>query len=132
MTRGDNEEQRCCWTSIQAKHNAFCGLSYDIHQAPPKHPGRKLLFLCRPGKCPLAGNSVHMDVAFLRKHMPTLLAHFNHRLVDVSSISELARRWYPAEYLKAPQKTNSHLAMTDIQESINELKHYSSTIFRKR
>ena len=73
-----------------------------------------------------------MDVAFLRKHMPTLLGHFNHRLIDVSSISELARRWYPKHYRSAPQKTQSHLAMTDIQESIAELRHYRSTIFQKK
>lgn len=88
--------------------------------------------MCRPGMCPLAGNSVHMDVAFLRKHMPTLLAHFNHRIIDVSSISELARRWFPQQYHAAPQKTHSHLAMVDIQESITELKHYRSTIFQRK
>ncbi|KAK9864985.1 hypothetical protein WJX84_003901 [Apatococcus fuscideae] len=86
----------------------------------------------RPGMCPLAGNSVHMDVAFLRKHMPLLLAHFHHRLVDVSSVSELARRWFPQDYNTRPQKSNSHLAMADIQESIDELQHYRSTIFRKK
>ena len=85
-----------------------------------------------PGKCPLAGNSVHVDVAFLRKHMPSLLAHFKHRLVDVSSISELAQRWYPKEYSNAPRKSQSHLAMSDIQESIDELKYYRRTIFSRQ
>lgn len=81
-----------------------------------------------PKKCVLAGNSVHADKKFLDKYMPSFMDHLHYRIVDVSSIKELARRWYPC--LEAPAKKGSHRAVDDIYESIEELKFYRQNIFR--
>ncbi len=79
---------------------------------------------------PLAGNSISTDRAFLHRHMPKLEAHFHYRNVDVSSIKELARRWYPDAKKAAPEKGGGHRALADIRESIEELRYYRSAIFR--
>ena len=78
---------------------------------------------------PLAGNSVGTDRAFLARDMPELDRLLHYRIVDVSSIKELARRWYPRAYYNAPPKHGSHRALADIQESIEELRYYRSAIF---
>jgi oligoribonuclease len=78
---------------------------------------------------PLAGNSVATDRAFLARDMPTLESSLHYRIVDVSSIKELARRWYPRAYFQAPAKSGNHRALADIQESIEELRYYRSAIF---
>ncbi len=57
-----------------------------------------------PGEARLAGNSVHVDMQFLRRHMPRLFAHLHHRIVDVSTVAELCARWFPADYRNAPRK----------------------------
>jgi oligoribonuclease len=84
------------------------------------------------GACPLAGNTVHMDKRFLEKCMPKFAEHLHYRIVDVSTVKELCRRWYPAEFAKMPRKKNSHRALDDIKESIDELKHYRSLIFKQK
>jgi oligoribonuclease len=81
------------------------------------------------GKAPLAGNTVGMDRIFLERDMPTLTAWLHYRVVDVSSIKELARRWYPRAYFHAPEKTGGHRALGDIEDSIRELRYYRETIF---
>ncbi|KAI3450167.1 hypothetical protein Pfo_006832 [Paulownia fortunei] len=78
----------------------------------------------------IAGNSVYMDLLFLRKYMPDLAALFSHVLVDVSSVKALCLRWYPRDKKKAPQKENKHRALDDIKESIAELKFYKDQIFK--
>jgi oligoribonuclease len=78
---------------------------------------------------PLAGNSVGTDRAFLARDMPALETHLHYRVVDVSSIKELARRWYPRAYYNAPAKQGNHRALADIQESIEELRYYRAAIF---
>ncbi len=78
---------------------------------------------------PLAGNSVGTDRAFLARDMPDLDRFLHYRIVDVSSIKELARRWYPRAYYNAPAKHGSHRALADIQESIEELRYYRAAIF---
>ncbi|KAF4108406.1 small fragment nuclease [Onychostoma macrolepis] len=83
-----------------------------------------------PGQCPLAGNSVHADKKFLDKFMPQFMRHLHYRIIDVSTIKELSRRWYPEEYSLAPQKKSSHRALEDIQESIKELKFYRVNVFK--
>ncbi|XGW10633.1 hypothetical protein V3C99_012270 [Haemonchus contortus] len=83
------------------------------------------------GKCPLAGNSVHMDRRFISKYMPRLDKHLHYRIVDVSTVKELASRWFPEEYAKAPIKKGTHRALDDIRESIEELRFYRSAIFRQ-
>jgi oligoribonuclease len=81
------------------------------------------------GKAALAGNSVGTDRAFLARDMPQLEQWLHYRIVDVSSIKELARRWYPRTYFAAPAKAGSHRALSDIHESINELRYYRRAIF---
>ena len=78
---------------------------------------------------PLAGNTVATDRAFLARDMPDLEAYLHYRIVDVSSIKELARRWYPRAYFNAPAKTGNHRALADIQESIEELRYYRAAVF---
>ena len=78
---------------------------------------------------PLAGNTVGTDRAFLARDMPDLDAFLHYRIVDVSSIKELSRRWYPRAYYAAPAKTGNHRALADIQESIEELRYYRSAVF---
>lgn len=82
-----------------------------------------------PGKAPLAGNTVHMDRLFLARDLPEVEAHLHYRNVDVSSIKELARRWFPRVYFAAPTKTGNHRALGDIRDSIEELRYYRRTIF---
>ena len=76
---------------------------------------------------PLCGNSIHQDRRFLVRYMPQLEAHLHYRMVDVSTIKELAKRWYPK--LKSPAKKGMHLAMDDVRESIAELRYYREQIF---
>jgi len=82
-----------------------------------------------PGKSPLAGNSVGVDRSFIARDMPLLNDFLHYRTIDVSSIKELARRWYPKAYFKAPAKTGNHRALGDIQDSIAELAYYRSAVF---
>ena len=81
-------------------------------------------------KCPLAGNSVGQDAKFLEKYMPKFMNHLHYRIVDVSTIKELSRRWYPEEYAMAPKKKMSHRALDDIKESIEELRYYRNKLFK--
>jgi oligoribonuclease len=78
---------------------------------------------------PLAGNSVATDRAFLSRDMRDLEAFLHYRIIDVSSIKELARRWFPRAYYAAPVKGGNHRALADIQESIEELRYYRAAVF---
>lgn len=78
---------------------------------------------------PLAGNTVATDRSFLVRDMPTLEAFLHYRIVDVSSIKELSRRWFPRAYFQAPAKQGNHRALADIQESIEELRYYREAVF---
>jgi oligoribonuclease len=82
---------------------------------------------CEPGQSPLCGNSVWQDRRFLAKHMPALDDFLHYRIIDVSSVKELVKRWYPS--LPPFKKEKAHLALADIEESINELKYYRSEVF---
>lgn len=79
---------------------------------------------------PLCGNSIGTDRSFLEAYMPTLEAFFHYRNVDVSTIKELARRWYPQILENLPEKQSAHRALDDIRESIEELKFYRANFFR--
>ncbi|MEY9968676.1 oligoribonuclease [Streptacidiphilus sp. MAP12-16] len=81
------------------------------------------------GKAPLCGNSVATDRGFLARDMPALETHLHYRIVDVSSIKELARRWYPRAYYNSPKKQGNHRALADIRESIAELRFYREAVF---
>jgi len=83
---------------------------------------------CQKKSAPLCGNSVWKDKQFLEAYMPTLSAHLHYRMVDVSTIKELVRRWYPPTFA-APRKKELHRAMDDIRESIAELCHYRQRVF---
>jgi len=85
-----------------------------------------------PGCVHLAGNSVHCDLSFLKRYMPNLAAHLHYRIVDVSSVRELARRWFPSDMRKAPRKELRHTAKADILESLTELKWLRKTVFKTR
>ncbi len=78
---------------------------------------------------PLAGNTVGTDRSFIVRDMPDLDAFLHYRIVDVSSVKELSRRWYPRAYFSAPAKRGNHRALADIQESIEELRYYRETVF---
>ncbi|MDX5318391.1 MAG: oligoribonuclease [Actinomycetes bacterium] len=80
-------------------------------------------------KVPLAGNSVGTDRVFLERNMPDVVSHLHYRVIDVSSIKELARRWYPRAYFASPEKTGGHRALADILESIAELRYYRAVLF---
>ncbi|MEU5049955.1 oligoribonuclease [Streptomyces sp. NPDC021096] len=82
-----------------------------------------------PGKAPLCGNSVGTDRGFLLRDMPALESHLHYRIVDVSSVKELARRWFPRAYFASPKKNGNHRALADIRESIAELRYYREAIF---
>jgi oligoribonuclease len=81
------------------------------------------------GTAPLAGNTISADRGFISRYMPTLNGHLHYRLVDVSSIKELVRRWYPRVYYAKPEKGLAHRALADIKESIAELDYYRRTVF---
>lgn len=86
-------------------------------------------FVPEPRRVPLAGNSIGTDRAFLAVGMPTLEAYVHYRNVDVSSVKELARRWFPRTYYASPAKTGNHRALADVQESIEELRYYRDAVF---
>jgi oligoribonuclease len=85
--------------------------------------------ISEPRRVPLAGNSIATDRVFIARDMPELDAFLHYRMVDVSSIKELARRWYPRAYFASPPKRGGHRALADITESIQELRYYRDTVF---
>lgn len=85
--------------------------------------------VAEPRKVPLCGNSIATDRWFIARDMPELDAHLHYRMVDVSSIKELARRWYPRAYYASPEKHGDHRALADIKESVRELRYYRDAIF---
>ena len=86
-------------------------------------------YVPEPRKAPLCGNSIATDRGFLTRDMPLLDDWLHYRMVDVSSVKELARRWYPRAYFNAPKKGGGHRALADIEESVQELKYYRAAVF---
>lgn len=86
-------------------------------------------FVPEPRRAPLAGNTIGTDRAFLARDLPALESHVHYRNVDVSSVKELVRRWYPRVYYSAPAKSGNHRALADILESVAELRYYRETVF---
>ncbi|KAI1320257.1 Oligoribonuclease, mitochondrial [Mortierella claussenii] len=87
-------------------------------------------YIPEPRRGILAGNSVHADKVFLEREMRPIVDHLHYRIVDVSTIKELSRRWYPNEFGSVPQKKEAHRALDDIKESIKELEYYRATVFK--
>ncbi|XP_059475710.1 oligoribonuclease isoform X2 [Neocloeon triangulifer] len=83
----------------------------------------------KQGEARLAGNTVYMDRLFLAKYMPKIDQHLHYRIVDVSSVKELCKYWYPSKFYQAPNKEGNHRAMEDIYASLKELKYYREKIF---
>jgi oligoribonuclease len=86
--------------------------------------------IVEPRTVPLCGNSIGTDRRFLAVSLPEVDEFLHYRSVDVSTVKELARRWYPEQFASAPKKTGGHRALDDIRESVEELRHYRRTIFR--
>ena len=86
-------------------------------------------YVPEPRTAPLAGNSIATDRGFLARDMPELDAHLHYRMVDVSSVKELCRRWFPRVFYAKPEKGMAHRALADIYESIRELDYYRQTLF---
>jgi len=86
-------------------------------------------FTSQPGTAPLCGNSIGTDRGFIARDMPELDSFLHYRMIDVSSVKELARRWYPRVYFGQPAKGLAHRALADIRESIRELAYYRQTLF---
>jgi len=86
-------------------------------------------YVPEPRTAPLAGNSIATDRGFIARDMPELDTHLHYRMVDVSSIKELCRRWYPRVYFAQPDKGMQHRALADIHESIQELRYYRGAVF---
>ena len=116
------------------KHHGKSGLTKAVRESTvsvAEAEAALLAFLATHTKereSPLCGNSVHVDRRFLAKYMPALDAYLHYRIIDVSTVKELAKRWYPA--LSHFQKKESHRALDDIRESIAELRYYREHIFR--
>ncbi len=111
------------------------GLITEIPNGIPLHEAEELILAYLrntstiEGTSPLAGNSVSVDRSFIARDMPAINTYLHYRTIDVSSIKELARRWYPKIYFAAPDKTGNHRALGDIQDSIAELKYYREKLF---
>jgi len=86
-------------------------------------------YVTEPRKAPMAGNSIATDRNFIARDMTTLDNFLHYRMIDVSSVKELSRRWYPRAYFQAPAKQGGHRALADITESINELAYYRAAVF---
>ena len=126
---------------VMAKMDAWCvkqhgqsGLTRRVQESKidlKKAEAETLQFLkryCEPKSSPLCGNSIGQDRRFLYKYMPVLNDFFHYRNIDVSSVKELVRRWYPRTF-EAPAKKNTHHVLDDVRESIAELKYYRQKVF---
>ncbi len=116
------------------KHHTASGLLDRVRRSPVSVTEAEAVTLafverhCAPGIAPLCGNTVWQDRRFLMRYMPVLDAHLHYRIVDVSTVKELARRWRP-KLVSQFKKKNAHRALDDIQESIAELRHYRERFF---
>jgi oligoribonuclease len=101
----------------------------SMEQAQEKVMAYITQWVPEPNKAPLGGNSVGTDRMFLARDMPAVIDHLHYRIIDVSTIKELARRWFTRAYFQSPAKTGGHRALGDIRDSINELKYYREAVF---
>lgn len=134
LIRPPEEALRTMSDHVRAMHTSSglldelrSGLSID--QACSTVMGYVRTLVPDPGTAQLAGNSVGTDKSFLARDMPELINHLHYRVIDVSSIKELAKRWYPRTFFHAPNKAGGHRALADVLESIDELRYYRSILF---
>ena len=119
---------------VREMHTAS-GLLDELANGVPMEQAQRMVLdhvrelVPEPRRAPLAGNTVGTDRGFLARDMPDLERHLHYRIIDVSSIKELARRWYPRAYYNAPRKNGGHRALADIRESIEELRYYRAAVF---
>jgi oligoribonuclease len=118
------------WSGSQHRKSGLLDRARNSPYTCAKAEKEVIAFLskhCRKGRSPLCGNTIWQDRRFLIKYMPTLEEFCHYRNIDVSSIKELVKRWYPI--LPSYKKKKAHLAMSDIKESINELRYYREKVF---
>lgn len=120
---------------VVTKMHADSGLTDEVRRSTVTVPEAEAMVLdyirkhvTTPGAVPLAGNSIATDRGFIARDMPELDAYLHYRMVDVSSIKELCRRWYPRIYFNQPEKGLAHRALADIRESIRELRYYRAAV----
>ena len=119
---------------VREMHTAS-GLLDELANGVPMEQAQRMVLdhvrelVPEPRRAPLAGNTVGTDRGFLARDMPDLERHLHYRIIDVSSVKELARRWYPRAYYNAPRKNGGHRALADIRESIEELRYYRAAVF---
>ena len=117
------------------KHHGQSGLTQRVRESTideSQASAAILAFLTehtQKRKAPLAGNSIHQDRRFVARYLPEVEDWLHYRNIDVSTIKELAQRWYPTQYAVRPIKKGSHRAMDDLMESIAELRYYRKTLF---
>lgn len=121
---------------VVTKMHADSGLTDEVRRSTVTVPEAEAMVLdyirkhvTTPGAVPLAGNSIATDRGFIARDMHELDAYLHYRMVDVSSIKELCRRWYPRIYFNQPEKGLAHRALADIRESIRELRYYRAAAF---
>ncbi|SFW71116.1 oligoribonuclease [Amycolatopsis australiensis] len=131
-----DEEKLGGMPEVVREMHAHSGLTEEVRRSTVtlEEAERRVLEYIRehvpePGTAPLAGNSIGTDRGFIARDMPALDAHLHYRMVDVSSVKELVRRWYPRIYYAKPEKGLAHRALADIRESIGELDYYRRTAF---
>ena len=117
------------------EHHGASGLTARVRASPistAEAEAQSLAFIaahCTARSSPLCGNSIHQDRRFIARYMPALDRYLHYRNIDVSTVKELVRRWYP-DGPPPPEKRHAHLALDDIRESIEELRFYRATVFR--
>jgi oligoribonuclease len=132
---GATEEQLARMPDVVRDMHALSGLTQEVLASTvtlEQAEQQVLAYLkehVEPGKAPLCGNSIATDRGFLARDMKELDSFLHYRMVDVSSVKELARRWYPRAYFQSPKKAGGHRALADIRESVLELAYYRSTVF---
>src|SRR3954471_17449668 len=133
---GASEEQLSRMPDVVRDMHASSGLTQEViaSTVTVKEAEQQVLayikeWVPEPKKAPLCGNSIATDRGFLTRDMPELDEWLHYRMVDVSSIKELARRWYPRAYFSSPKKGGGHRALADIRESVLELRYYRQAVF---
>ena len=118
-------------TAMHTKSGLIDEIPNGVSLADAEYAVLEYILKFVPGEksAPLAGNTIGTDRAFINKFMPRVDAHLHYRSVDVSSIKELSKRWYPRAYFNSPSKDGGHRALADILESIRELDYYRSAVF---